>query len=131
MFACIVSYHFSLNVRQSLRGGFAGLFDQDDWERNTVALPFLQQTIVFNVASKFIGNFQKLSVDRAAKLCFSIELHFWYSVPNRCLIFLSSSTSLEPAVFVVELKRVHQLDIVLDSRVIHASLNASEKFDFE
>ena len=86
---------------------------------------------MFHKASKFINNFQELSVDWAANFRDTIEFRIRYLVPNRGLVFLSSRTSLKSAVFAIKLERVNQGNIVFDSGVIHASLNASEQFDFE
>ncbi len=105
--------------------------DKNYRESNAVALSLLEYTVMFHVASELIGNFQKLSVYRSAKRGFTIRFCFRYSEINSCSIFLSSGTTLFPAVFAVELVDVLYRDITFDARMINASFNASEKLHFE
>lgn len=93
-----------------------------------MTLPFGKETIVFNVASKFVSYFKVLSVDWAAKASFLVLLSWLYFEINGSLHPVFGIATLD-SYFAVKLESIAESFCAFTTGYVY--LNLSVKFEFK
>jgi hypothetical protein len=93
-----------------------------------MTLPFGKETVVFNVASKFVSYFEVLSVNWATQASFLVLLSWLYFEINSSLNAILGVAALDSN-FAVKLESVAESFRAFTTGYVH--LNLSVKFEFK